>query len=149
MTRNSFLTRAALMSALILVPAIGAHAQQQTRQQQRAQLAQQRSCENLAQSLVGKRNREGALLYEIEASHYDAASKTCYVMAKVSDPKAPPSDPVAKTEIILNAADGSKVAILNTNPKGKSVCWVKDQLGQGADQFNQLSRELGLLQAKD
>lgn len=148
MIRNSFLTGAALTLALIPTPAIGTKAQQQSREQRR-ELAQQRSCENLAQSLVGQRNRQGSLSYEIEASHYDAARKTCFVMAKISDSKAPASDAISQTEVILNAADGTKVAILTTNPKGKSVCWVKDRLGQGADQFNQLSRELGLLQAKD
>jgi hypothetical protein len=133
---SSFLIRGLIISAFVPLSALTTHAQQ-------GNLAQQRSCNNLAQSLLHERNQTGPFSYEFEAAHYDSATKTCYVMAKVSDPKVPSADPSAKTEVILDAQKGSKIAILNTNPKGKSVCWVKNQLGQGADQFNEITKELG------
>jgi hypothetical protein len=140
---SSFLIRGLIVSAFIALSALTIHAQQ-------GNLARQRSCNDLAQSLLEQRNQTGPFSYELEAAHYDSATKTCYVMAKVSDPKVPSADPSAKTEVILDAQKGSKIAILNTNPKGKSVCWVKNQLGQGADQFNEITKELGFeLAAKD
>jgi Tfp pilus assembly protein PilE len=133
---SSFLIRGLIISAFVALPALTARAQQ-------GHLAQQRSCNTLAQSLLRQRNQTGPFSYELEAAHYDSATKTCYLIAKVSDPRVPSADPSAKTEVILDAQTGSKIAILNTNPKGKSVCWVKNQLGQGADQFNEITKELG------
>jgi hypothetical protein len=137
MAHNSFPIRGLILSTFVALAAFA------TQAQQGGNPAQQTSCVNSAHSFVQRKNQAGNLSYELQAAHYDSTTMTCYVLAKVSDPKASSADPSAKTEVILDVQTGTKVAILNTNPKGKSVCWVKNQLGQGADQFNQLTKELG------
>jgi hypothetical protein len=143
MSQRPLLARFLVLAPLMVALSLTVHAQN-AHSQPSATPAQQRTCNHLAQSLLEQRSAPGNLSYQFEAAHYDPATRACYVMARVSDPKSQGSDPGPKTEVILDARSGAEVAILTTNPKGKSVCWTKNQLGQGAQEFNRITKQLGL-----